>query len=91
MALRLRNIVKKILDQIGRRKRQQPTEEIYERCVVCGELTNVRIDTPIEFRDYYEIGSGQICYYCHKKITEEHQEQCKPEAMQHLLNQCRKH
>ena len=50
MALRLRNIVKKILDQIGRRKQQQPTEEIYERCVVCGELTNVRIDTPIEFR-----------------------------------------
>lgn len=49
MSLRLRNIVKKISDQIGRRKRkpQQPTEEIYERCVVCGELTTVRIDTPI--------------------------------------------
>ena len=91
MALRLRNIVKKILDQIGRRKQQQPTEEIYERCVVCGELTNVRIDTPIEFRDYYEIGAGQVCCNCHNKITEEHQEQCKPEAIQHLLNQCRKH
>lgn len=93
MALRLRNIVKKILDQIGRRKRkaQLPIEEIYERCVICGELTAVRIDTPIEFRDYYEIGSGQICYSCHKKIEEENQKQYKPEAMQYLLNQCRKH
>lgn len=92
MTIRLRNIVKKILDQIDKRKRKtKPTpESIYERCVICGELTTVRIDTPIEFRDCYEIGLGQICYSCHRKITEESENQCKPEAMQHLLNQCRK-
>lgn len=49
MTIRLRNIVKKILEQIDKRKRKtKPTpESIYERCVICGELTTVRIDTPI--------------------------------------------
>ncbi len=73
MTIRLRNIVKKILDQIDKRNRKaEPSpESIYERCVICGELTTVRIDTPIEFRDCYEIGSGQVCYSCHRQITED--------------------
>lgn len=70
MALRLRNIVKNFLDQIGSKKRKPKpsTEEAYERCVVCGELTTVRIDKPIEFRNYYEIGVGQVCYNCYKEL-----------------------
>lgn len=41
------------------------TEE-YERCVICGSLTRVPICMPIDLRDNYEIGCGQICDECAK-------------------------
>ncbi len=41
--------------------------EGFERCVVCGELTAVPISTPIDWRDNYEIGCGQLCIECAKK------------------------
>lgn len=44
-----------------------PQTEEFERCVMCGELTHVPISTPIEFRDFYEIGCGQLCVDCAKK------------------------
>lgn len=70
MALSQRSIVKSFLGYFDKQKKQKKSEEIYERCVVCGELTAVRIDTPIELRDNYEIGFGQVCHRCHKQFTE---------------------
>lgn len=41
--------------------------EEFERCVICGELTNIPISTPIDRRANYEIGIGQICSECARK------------------------
>ncbi len=45
------------------------TEE-FERCVMCGELTCVPISMPVDWRENYEIGMGQICAACAKKQRE---------------------
>lgn len=42
------------------------TEE-YERCVICGRLTGIPISMPVDWRENYEIGIGQICTECAKK------------------------
>ena len=44
-----------------------PNTEEFERCVICGALTCVPISMPIDWREYYEIGCGQICAECAKK------------------------
>ena len=45
-----------------------PSTEEFERCIMCGELTDISITTPIEFRDNYELGCGQLCAICYKKL-----------------------
>ena len=45
------------------------TEE-FERCVICGKLTCIPISMPIDWRENYEIGCGQICAECTKKQRE---------------------
>ncbi len=45
-----------------------PETEKFERCVMCREATNVLISMPIEFRSFYEIGCGQLCFDCAKKL-----------------------
>ena len=42
------------------------TEE-FERCIVCGNLTCIPISMPIDWRENYEIGCGQLCAECAKK------------------------
>jgi hypothetical protein len=42
------------------------TEE-FERCVMCGELTGIPVSMPIDWRENYEIGCGQLCVKCAKK------------------------
>lgn len=82
MTFRLINITKKSQSKfIGKKENSTLYETVYERCVICGKLTTVRIDTPIEFRYCYEIGSGQVCYNCHRQITEEYQKQHKSKVI----------
>lgn len=38
----------------------------FERCIICGALANVPKSTPIEWRDNYEVGFGQLCVECAK-------------------------
>ena len=45
------------------------TEE-FERCVICGKTTNILVSTPIEMRENYEIGMGQVCVDCVRKQQE---------------------
>ncbi len=45
------------------------TEE-FERCVICGKLTCIPISMPVDWRENYEIGLGQICAECAKKERE---------------------
>lgn len=91
MSFNLRNILYKILDRTKRSKgnNDKPVESPFERCVMCGELTTVRKDTHIDFRDNYEIGFGQMCYQCSKK-TNDDKPSCGNEEMNRLLDQLRK-
>lgn len=43
-------------------------EEKFERCVMCGALTCIPIFMPIDMRENYIIGCGQICTECAKKL-----------------------
>lgn len=47
-----------------------PSTEEFERCVICGKLTCVPISMPVDWRENYEIGCGQICAECAKKQIE---------------------
>ena len=43
-----------------------PNTEEFERCVMCGALTSVPISMPVDWRENYEIGCGQVCAKCAK-------------------------
>ena len=47
--------------------KKNPVTEEFERCVMCGALTSVPISMPVDWRENYEIGCGQICAECAKK------------------------
>ena len=47
-----------------------PVTEEFERCIMCGKLTCVPISMPVDWRENYEIGMGQICAECAKKQRE---------------------
>ena len=40
----------------------------FERCVMCGALTAVPVSMPIEFREGYQPGCGQLCIACQQKL-----------------------
>lgn len=42
--------------------------EVTETCTSCGEETPYMIDTPIELRNHYVEGGGQLCEQCYNKI-----------------------
>lgn len=44
-----------------------PDTEEFERCIICGKLTCVPISMPIDWRENYEVGCGQLCAECAKK------------------------
>ena len=44
-----------------------PKTEEFERCVMCGKLTCIPISMPVDWRENYEIGCGQLCAECAKK------------------------
>lgn len=47
-----------------------PDNEEFERCIMCGKLTCVPVSMPIDWRENYEIGCGQVCAECAKKQRE---------------------
>ena len=44
-----------------------PNTEEFERCIMCGALTCIPVSMPIDWRENYEIGMGQVCAECAKK------------------------
>jgi len=64
----------KFLDEKVKRVNKFEKKEEYERCVMCGRLTDVPTSMPIDWRENYEVGIGQFCYECVKKIQEDNQE-----------------
>ena len=73
-------IFAKISELFGERESYQPSKnktenvnntpntEEFEHCVICGELTCVPISMPIDCRENYEIGIGQLCAKCKRKL-----------------------
>ena len=55
-----------IKKDIGSTKKIPATKE-FERCVICGKLTCIPISMPVDWRENYEIGLGQICAECAKR------------------------
>jgi hypothetical protein len=39
-----------------------------EKCVCCGNETNVRVDAHVDVRKYYIEGAGQLCIGCYTTI-----------------------
>ena len=42
-------------------------KEEFERCVICGQSTCIPISMPVDWRENYEVGCGQLCAQCAKK------------------------
>lgn len=42
----------------------------FEKCVLCGTVTDVKINCPVDARKYYEIGIGQLCRKCYLEVKE---------------------
>lgn len=45
--------------------------DLYERCVLCGRITNIPRDLPIDRRVGYVPGGGQLCYRCYDEVMRE--------------------
>lgn len=48
-------------------------KEEFERCAVCGQLTTVPVSLPIEFRENYEVGLGEVCEGCRQEMLKDAQ------------------
>jgi len=49
---------------------ESPIKEEYERCILCGQVTCIPVSMPIDWRENYEVGLGQVCAECAKKQRE---------------------
>lgn len=47
----------------------QESNDIYETCVLCGNKTDVKITTHIDYRYGYVEGSGQCCKECYDRTN----------------------
>ena len=48
----------------GMKGRRENAAWDYERCAVCGAMTDVLADTPVSGRKCYVPGGGQLCRKC---------------------------
>ena len=56
-------------------------QEQFERCILCGALTCIPVDMPVDWRENYEVGCGQLCTECAKsRKTAAEKEQLKTTA-----------
>ncbi len=48
----------------------QTSNGSFERCILCGQTTDISVDTPIAKRSGFIKGCGQLCPLCDQKIRE---------------------
>ena len=41
--------------------------EKFERCILCGISTGIPVSMPVDWRENYELGVGQVCAKCAAK------------------------
>jgi len=52
----------------------KPKDEIkstsgkYEKCVICGRKTEVKVSEKVDTREHYVTGVGQLCEKCHREL-----------------------
>ncbi len=75
--------INKVLKKVSKEEIRTETAEEYERCVLCGAMTETLATTPIEFRTNYEVGCGQLCVACYAKLKQEvtEEEELSPEQI----------
>lgn len=65
----------------------------FEKCILCQRETGVSVDLPVDSRENYALGLGQLCEKCYADmqdcaVTDELMEMIDMNA---LLNRCRNH
>ena len=60
-----------------------------EKCIICHRETDVTCDTPIELRDNYIEGAGQLCLECALKQISEQPKIQKPLGPEKLIQRNR--
>ena len=61
--------MKRILETLlHQRRRTTRSMRPCDRCVLCGRATDVSTALPIDRRDHYIEGCGQLCRNCWKKL-----------------------
>ncbi len=56
-----------IADENGLVTKISRGDEIFETCILCGKVTDILIDTDINYRYGYVEGAGQCCKECFEK------------------------
>ena len=69
------DLVKKVLSDLGIKIYDiKPANEVkstsgeYEKCVLCGKKTDVKVSEKVERREHYVTGVGQLCEKCHREL-----------------------
>jgi uncharacterized protein (DUF488 family) len=69
------DLVKKVLSDLGIKIYDiKPKNEIkstsgeYEKCVICGRKTEVKVSEKVDRREHYVTGVGQLCEKCHREL-----------------------
>ena len=57
-----------------KRKEASPVATEFERCVLCGAMTNIPRSMSIDLRCDYIPGTGQLCHNCAAQNVHEEQE-----------------
>ena len=52
----------------GTRLLAEENDSTAEKCVACGKLTEYDETTPVNERNYYVLGAGQLCGSCFAKL-----------------------
>ena len=56
----MKNIIENVADT-----QQSAVFDYMEKCVICGSETPYRVSTPINQREFYVEGAGQVCQKCY--------------------------
>jgi len=69
------DLVKKVLSDLGIKiydikpaSKVKSTSGEYEKCVLCGKKTYVKVSEKVDKREHYVTGVGQLCEKCHKEL-----------------------
>lgn len=49
-------------------RKKAPAEEIYEKCACCHLELDILKDVPVDLREHYVTGCGQLCPECYERI-----------------------